>query len=138
MNRILLPITLLLAGLVGCATPPKKIGAQYVSPLVYKDYTNDQIIVEMDHVGQRTAVLYENLKKEANNDKLQTGLGLLVFWPALFLLEGGDGPEAQEYARLKGEYEALRKAAVQRGMKLDQLPPSPEEVLKAKKPGKDR
>jgi hypothetical protein len=39
-------------------------------------------------------------------------LGLVLFWPALFFI-GGDGPEAQEYGRLKGEYDALEKASIQ-------------------------
>ena len=101
MKLILLP---LIAGLLlaGCASSPKKISATYVSPLIYKDYTDDQIIAEMDHVGRRTNELYMSLKKDARADKWQAGLGLIIFWPALFLLEGGDGPEAVEYARLKG------------------------------------
>lgn len=125
----------LIAGLLvgACATNPNKIGATYVSPLIYKDYTDDQIISEMDHVGRRTNELYVRLKKEARADKWQTGLGLVVFWPALFLLEGGDGPEAVEYARLKGEYEALRQNAIQRQIDINKLPPSPEQILKAKK-----
>ena len=47
----------------------------------------------------------------------------------LLALEGGDGPEAVEYARLKGEYEALRQSAVRLKISFDRLPPSPEEVL---------
>ena len=57
-------------------------------------------------------------------------VGLLLFWPALFFLEGGDGPEAAEYARLKGQYEALRTVAVQRKIGAEMLPASPEEVVK--------
>ena len=87
----------------------------------------------MDHVGRRTNELYMSLAKEAKADKWQTGIGIVIFWPALFLLEGGDGPEAVEYARLKGEYEALRQNAIQRRIGLNKLPPSPEEILKAKK-----
>ena len=114
----------------GCATPPNKIAASYVSPLIYKDYTDDQIIVEMDHIGRRTLELYNSLKKEASADTAQMAVGLVLFWPALFFLEGGDGPEATEYARLKGQYEALRTLAVQRNLDLRLLPPSPEEVIK--------
>jgi len=121
-----------LVALFGCATNPDKIAASYVSPYKYKDYDNDQIALEMDHIGRRTVELYNRLKKEHSNDKIQTGIGLLVFWPALFLLEGGDGPEATEYARLKGEYEALRTVAVQRKMDLNLLPKSPEDILEDK------
>ena len=116
--------------LSGCATKPSEIGASYVSPYKYKDYDEEQIIMEMDHVGRRTNELYYSLKKEASSDSAQMAVGLLLFWPALFFLEGGDGPEAAEYARLKGEYEALRTVAVQRKISLDMLPPSPEEIVK--------
>lgn len=39
-------------------------------------------------------------------------VGMLLFWPTLFFLEGGDGPQAAEYARLKGEVDALEKVAI--------------------------
>ncbi len=32
----------------------------------------------------------------------------------MFFLEGGDGVEAQEYARLKGEHEAIETASIQK------------------------
>jgi hypothetical protein len=119
--------------LSGCATNPNKISSSYVSPLKYKNYDCDQIAMEMDYVSQRTTELYNNLKKEASADAVQMGVGLVLFWPTLFLLEGGDGPEAAEYARLKGEYEALRKAAVEKKCDLSLLPPSPDELIKEKK-----
>jgi len=115
--------------LFSCATNPDKIAATYVSPLKYRNYDDEQIILEMDYVGQRTSELYQRLKKKATGDKWQTGAGLLIFWPALFLLEGGDGPEAAEYGRLKGEYEALRQTAVQKKITMNSLPPSPEKIV---------
>ena len=53
---------------------------------------------------------------------------MVLFWPTLFFLEGGDGPEASEYTQLKGEFEALRTNSVQKKCEIDAL--SPEEVLK--------
>ena len=123
------PLVITLLFLFSCATNPDKIAATYVSPLKYRNYDDEQIILEMDYVGQRTNELYQRLKKKATGDKWQTGAALLVFWPALFLLEGGDGPEAAEYARLKGEYEALRQAAVQKKITMNNLPPSPEKIV---------
>ena len=122
-------IVLTLCCLFSCATNPDNIQASYVSPLKYRNYDADQIVIEMDYVGQRTQELYQRLKKKASGDKWKTGIGLVLFWPALLALEGGDGPEATEYARLKGEYEALRQAAVQKKITLNTLPPSPQEVL---------
>lgn len=97
---------------VGCASSPNKIAAQYVSPMAYQGYDCDQIALEQNRIERRTGELYQSLKKEANADKWQMGVGLILFWPALFMLEGGDGPEASEYARLRGEYNALSEVSI--------------------------
>jgi hypothetical protein len=122
---------ILLVGLVvvaGCASNPDKIDAAYVSPLKYKDYDCDQIAMEMDHVENRTNTLYQNLQKERKADNWQMGIGLVLFWPTLFALEGGDGPQAAEYSQLKGEYEALRQTSVQKKCGIESR--SPEEIIK--------
>jgi len=121
-------ILVIAAMLSACASNPDKIDAAYVSPLKYKDYDCDQIAMEMDYVGQRTTKLYQRLKAERTADNWQMGVGLLVFWPSLFFLEGGDGPEAGEYSQLKGEYEALRNTAVQKKCGIESK--SPEEIIK--------
>ena len=115
---------------VGCATKPEKIQAVYVAPQTYAAYDCGQIATEMESVSQRTSALYTSLKKEANADAWQMGVGMLLFWPALFALEGGDGPEASEYAYLKGQYKALHSNAIQRKCHMAGLPPSPEETAK--------
>jgi hypothetical protein len=114
--------------LTACASNPDKIDAAYVSPLKYRDYDCDQVALEMDYVGQRTTKLYTRLKKERNKDNAQMGVGLILFWPALFFLEGGDGPEAAEYSQLKGEYEALRNNSIQKKCRINSR--SPEEIIK--------
>ena len=107
-------VLLLVTLLVGCATAPEKLGATYVSPLQYKDYTCDQIGMEMQRVSRRVAVLRGTLDKEASTDAAQMGIGLILFWPALFFLEGGDGVQAAQYSQLKGEFEALEQVAIQK------------------------
>jgi hypothetical protein len=47
-----------------------------------------------------------------------TTVGVIVFWPALFFIEG-DGQNAAELARLKGEYETLEKIATKKDCKLE-------------------
>jgi len=118
---------LLFIFIVGCASNPDKIDAAYVSPLKYERYDCRQIAMEMDHVGRRTEELYHRLEKERNADNWQMGIGLALFWPALFFLEGGDGPEAAEYAQLKGEYEALRVNSVEKRCGI--VGDSPEEIM---------
>ncbi|WP_205743072.1 hypothetical protein [Halioglobus maricola] len=115
---------------VGCASNPDKIGAAYVSTAKYQQFSCPQVAEEMDYVGQRTRTLYNQLKRERTADNWQMGVGLVLFWPALFALEGGDGPEAAEYANLQGEYEALRKTSIQKNCAISAL--SPEEIIKGK------
>lgn len=113
-----------------CASNPDKIDAAYVSPLKYQDYSCRQIAEEMDYVGSRTTDLYTRLKSERTKDNWQMGVGMVLFWPALFALEGGDGPEAAEYSRLKGEFEALRQTSNKKSCAIAKE--SPEEILKSK------
>ncbi len=100
--------------LTACATDPDKMQAAYVSPVEYQNYTCEQIAMEMRFVSQRVTELYGALDKEAGNDSAQMALGLILFWPALFFLEGGDDVRAAEYSRLKGQREALEHAAIQK------------------------
>ena len=118
--------------IVSCASQPESMEAAYVSPLKYKDYDCDQIMMEMNYVSDRTVTLYERLNKKADDDAVQMGVGLVLFWPALFFLEGGDGPEASEYTQLKGEFEALRDVSVQKKCDPQTMPKSPEEIIKEK------
>ena len=108
--------------LLGCATSPDKIESSYVSPIQYSDYSCKQIALEMTNVSRRVSELYGQLDKEAGADTAQMAVGLVLFWPALFFLEGGDGPQAAEYARLKGTREALETVAVQKECDASMLP----------------
>ena len=107
--------------LLGCATAPEKLPTSYVSPLQYKDYSCDQIGMEMQRVSRKVAELRGTLDKEASTDTAQMGIGLVLFWPALFFLEGGDGVNASQYSHLKGEFEALEQVAIQKecGIKIN-------------------
>ena len=89
----------------GCATNPDRLGASYVSPVQYNGYDCDQILAERLRVERRVTELTGKQAKASKNDKVAMGVGLVLFWPALFFLAGGD--HAEELKRLKGEYEAL-------------------------------
>lgn len=105
-------LVVVMAFLGGCASSPDDITASYISPITYKDYDCDQIGLELQRVTRRAGELHGNLDKKAGADAAQTAIGAVVFWPALFFLEGGDGPDATEYARLKGEREALEQVSI--------------------------
>ncbi len=125
-TAILFSITI---ALVSCASNPDSIDAAYVSPLKYAAYDCNQIGLELGYVGQRTNTLYSNLRQKRKTDNWQMGVGLILFWPTLFALEGGDGADAAEYAQLKGEFEALRQNSVEKRCNLALQ--SPDEILDA-------
>ncbi len=97
-----------------CASSPDSMTPSYVSPLQYRKYDCDQIGEEAANIERRVSELYGTLDKKASNDSVQMGVGLVLFWPTLFFLEGGDGADAAEYKRLRGEYDALQEASVQK------------------------
>lgn len=98
--------------LAGCATSPDKIQPTYISPLQYSHLDCDQIRQEIVRVNARISEVAGVQQKHANNDAVAMGVGLVIFWPALFFLAGGDRKE--ELARLKGEYEALQTVAIEK------------------------
>jgi hypothetical protein len=103
-----------LAALVSaCATSPNNISAQYVSPLQYANYSCDQLIQETRRIGDRVSQVTGQQQKKANDDALAMGVGLVLFWPALFFLAGGNDKK-EELGRLKGEYDAIQQAAIQK------------------------
>lgn len=106
-------VGVIVLALFGCATSSKNISAQYVSPLEYKDYDCDQLATEMRRISRRVNELAGTVDKNAKKDKVKTGVGLVLFWPALFFIKG-DSQQASEYGRLKGEYEAVEQASVQK------------------------
>ena len=113
MNHKLLGVAAAVV-LSGCASSPEKMQTAYASPLQYKDYSCAQIGGELERVSRRANELFGSLKTKADNDSTQMAVGMILFWPTLFFLEGGDGTESVEYSRLKGEREALEKVAIQK------------------------
>jgi len=97
--------------LAGCASSSENIAAAYVSPNQYANYSCDQIREEQARVSTRVRQLAGEVDDNATGDAVAMGVGMVLFWPALFFIDG-DGPEANEYARLKGERDALQQAAI--------------------------
>jgi hypothetical protein len=99
--------------LVGCAKHPNSIPAQYVSPLQYENHSCKQIGAEMEAVSARVTELAGQNEKAASNSDAVMGVGLVLFWPALFFLDSNSA-QAAEYGRLKGEFDALEKASIEK------------------------
>jgi outer membrane murein-binding lipoprotein Lpp len=99
--------------LSGCASKSSDIQAAYVSPIQYQNYSCDQLLAEGQRVSARAAMVSGQQDDKRTSDAVMTGVAVVVFWPALFALEG-DGQTAAELARLKGELEAVEKASIQK------------------------
>ena len=97
----------------GCATHANDISAAYVSPIQYQSYTCAQLQEEAARVSARAAVASGAQDQKANNDAVATGVGVILFWPALFFIKG-DAASAQEIAQLKGDMDAIEQANIQK------------------------
>lgn len=96
--------------LAGCATASKDIAANYVSPMQFQAYDCSQLTIEMQRIQGRVNQIGGRLDEAASNDKAIMGVGMILFWPALFAL-GGTKQQEAEYSRLKGEYDAVEQSA---------------------------
>ena len=104
---ILLSVTLALAG---CASSSDSITESYVSPLKYNSYTCSQLEQEYARTLQRSHAINKKQDQIASNDQVAMGVGLILFWPALFFIDSDDNKE--EVSRLKGELSAIEQASI--------------------------
>ena len=98
--------------LASCASEPKDIEAQQVSTLPYESLDCDQLAEEFTRINDRVAVVTDQQEDAVTRDAAVTGVGLILFWPALFALAAGD--HSDELGRLKGEAIALETVAVEK------------------------
>ena len=112
--------------LAGCASSSKDIVSASASPLQYQGYSCEQLISENQRIQNKALELGARLDQSAQNDKAITGVALLLFWPAAFALGGNKAQEA-EYARLKGESDAIGQTLVMRNCGMRAGVPVPEQ-----------
>lgn len=101
------------AGIVlsGCATASKDISPTYTSKMQYQAYDCSQLASESQRIQARVVQLGGRLDTAASNDKAIAGVGVILFWPALFAL-GGTKQQEADYGRLRGEYDAVQQSAI--------------------------
>jgi len=104
--------------LISCASSSDEIASSYVSPTQYSSFNCDQLSLELARLNARKTELAGNLDKAASNDESLTAVSIILFWPAAFALGGNEAQEA-EYARLKGEYDAVQQMGIEKNCNLD-------------------
>lgn len=106
------------AVLAGCATKAEDIASSYVSTVQYQNFSCNQLGTEANRVSARVGELTGVQNKKASNDAVATGVALVLFWPAAFMISG-DKQTASELGRLKGEMDALERASIEKRCKIE-------------------
>ena len=96
----------------GCSKRSSNITGTYVSPLQYQHYTCAQVGQEIGRVNRKVQEVAGIQDRTAGKDAAAMTVGLVLFWPALFFLIGGD--KKGELAGLKGEFSALESIAIEK------------------------
>lgn len=113
----------------GCAAGTKDIHASYVSDLTYQNHDCDQLQQEVVRLNQHLMKTGAIVDDDASDDKAQAWVGALLLWPTLFFLEGNETQHTQEYAQLKGQYQALERVSIAKKCNIP-VAPLPEPVKK--------
>ncbi|MBC8716975.1 hypothetical protein [Ochrobactrum sp. Marseille-Q0166] len=109
MKKLLL-CAISLSVIAGCASRANKIEPGYASSSNYENLSCSALREEAVRLSVSASDAIKRQNKAANTDAIKTGVGLVLFWPVLFLNEG-DGKKAAEVARLKGEMIAVERAS---------------------------
>jgi hypothetical protein len=94
-----------------CASKSSEITAAYVSPMTYQSYNCQQLAMEAQAVSAKAAELSGAQDQKRTNDAIATGVAVVIFWPAAFLV-GGDGQVAAQLAQMKGQMTAIEQASI--------------------------
>lgn len=113
------------AALAGCASKSSDITPAYVSPVMFQNHTCQQLALEAQGVSARAAQVSGAQDAKRSNDAVATGVAVVIFWPAAFLV-GGDGPTAAELGQLKGQMVAIEQASIVKkcGIQFQKPPPA--------------
>lgn len=106
-----LSVAVFATALAGCASSSSDITATYVSPVQYQQYNCQQLALEAQAVSTRAANLSGVQDSQRTKDQVATGVAIVVFWPAAFLV-GGDKQAAAELAQMKGQLVAIEQASI--------------------------
>ena len=106
---------------ISCASSSKDIETIYVSPDQYRPLNCKSLAHELAQLNQRKNSLAVDLDKKAGNDQGITAVSAIIFWPAVFAL-GGNKEQEGEYAKIKGEYDAVAQVGVEKKCNLNMSP----------------
>ncbi len=109
----LLTSVILLSFLTACASQPEAIVATPTPTSTYSGLSCNALRAEQNRIVQNVNTLTGAQKKQADNDAVAMGVGMILFWPALFFLKGD--ANAPQLAAAKGQYDAIQSVSLQKG-----------------------
>ena len=115
---------LVVAVLAGCAADTSQVRPTYISSAEYDDYTCERLRGEATRITRQVHEVGARVDKTAATDDAQTAVGMILFWPALFFLEGEDTADTHRYAELKGRMNAIEETSIRKncGIRFEPLP----------------
>ena len=121
MNVIskILAFTCLGVTISGCSDAKKasEVNANYVPTAAYTNMSCNNLRVEDARLRRSVADLTAAVDKEYKGDKTMEAVAWIVFWPAVFAMDGNDA-ESARLAQAKGEAEAIRAAMISKNCKM--------------------
>jgi hypothetical protein len=111
MKNVAATIAVLGLTVSGCATGSAGVHANYAPPMMYQGYSCQQLAMEDQRLRNEVAQLKGDVDQNAQHDRIMTGVGVFLFWPALFFIQG-NGEDESTYAELKGQHEAIEQSFV--------------------------
>ena len=101
--------TILVVGALGaCAASPESIPPSYISPVVFQNWTCEQLSAEGYRLAAATAQASSRQEQAVTNDTV----GVLLLGLPLGSMSGQN--IAPELGKLKGEHEAVYRVAVEK------------------------
>ena len=99
------------------AQKSSEVPASYVPTSKYEDMSCRNLRVEGERLRASLGNLEASVDKAYKQDKNMEAVTWILFWPAVFAMDGNDA-EARQLADAKGEAEAIRAAQLSKGCKL--------------------
>jgi hypothetical protein len=92
--------------------------------MLYQSYNCQQLAAEAQRVSAAAAVAAGTQDSQVTKDAVATTVGVIIFWPALFMIQG-DKQTAAQLATLKGELDAIQQVSIQKqcGIQFQTAPP---------------
>ena len=103
--------------------------------MTYQSFSCQQLTAEATRISAAAAAAAGQQDSQATKDAVATTVGVIIFWPTLFLI-GGDKQNAAQLAQLKGQMDAIEQASIQKNCGIQFRPAPPPTAPSAYQPGR--